>query len=192
MTTVTLRPTGDGTYKQWLIYPATPTTHYDKVDEATPNDGTDYLKSGFGDGAAHDVYDTFLKPLSGIPAGSTINSVTVYSNGRVVPTPRGSKVTWAEALLVGGTLYKGSSHNFTSWTTTSAAWTTNPNTGAAWTLSDIEALEFGVFGQDRYDTAGNESWAEVTAVWLVVDYTPPPAGVQHFIGDGLAGAVVIV
>lgn len=181
MATVTLRPTGDGTYKQWLIYPTTPTTHYDKVDEATPNDGTDYLDSGFDDGAAHDVYDTFLKPSSGIPAGSTINSVTVYSNGLVVPTAAGVKVVWNEALLVGGTLYKGASHNYTSWTTTSTTWTTNPKTGAAWTLSDVENLEFGVYGADRYDTIGNETWAQVTAVWLVIDYTPPPTGKFTFL-----------
>ena len=181
MPTVTLRPNADGTYRQFKIYPTTPTTHYDKVDEVTPNDGTDYITSMYGDGLAHEVYDTFLKPSSGIPAGSTINSVTVYSRGRVTQTPGGFKVSWRNCLLVDGTLYTADNFQYTSWTTVNSVWATNPKTGLPWTLSDIEALEFGVFGTDKYDAAGDESWVDITTVWLVIDYTPPPAGKFTFL-----------
>jgi len=184
MATVTVRPTADGTYKQFpVIYPTTPSTHYDKVDEVTPNDATDYIGSNAGDGAAHDFYDTFKKAATGIPSGSTINSVTVYTRGRVIPTPAGSKVTWAEAIYTYGKLYDGATHNYTSWTTTSTTWTTNPYTGAPWTVDEVEALEIGVKGLDRYDTAGDESWAQVSTVWAVIDYTPPVAA-KRIMGDG--------
>ena len=188
MATVTLRPNADGTYRQFLIYPTTPTTHYDKVDEVTPNDAVDYVHSCFGDGAAHDVVDTYLKPATGIPAGSKINSVTLYTRGLVVPTPAGLRVYWGYALFEGGVLTASTVWRYTAWTTTYYTFTTNPRTGLPWTVSEVEALEFGVCAQDRYDTAGDESWAKVSTVWLVVDYTPPVA-VKRIMGDGFVWIV---
>jgi len=173
MVIVTLRPIADGAYKQWRIYPTTPTTHYDKVDEETPNDAVDYITSRFADGADHYVYDTFIKPPTGIPQGSTINSVTVYSRGIAVKTILKVVAPWTEVLLVDGTLYTGYPHYYTTWTTTYRTWATNPKTGSPWTLNDVEALEFGAYGEDGYDDDGNETWVSVTAVWMEIDYTPP-------------------
>ena len=67
MPTVTLRPSSDGALLQCLIYPATPTTHYDKVDEVTPNDATDYVLSPNVAGVAY--RDSYGKPASEIPEG---------------------------------------------------------------------------------------------------------------------------
>lgn len=185
MVTVTVRPIADGTYKQCLIYPTTPSTHFDKVDETTPNDATDYVYTGFGDGLAHsNVVDTFVKGSTGIPSGSTINSVTVFIRAHTVPTPSGSKVSYGIALYEGGVLTLVKPFSYTAWTTSSRAWTTNPRTGNAWTVSEVEALEVGFVSDDSYDAIGDESFGECSTVWVEIDYTPPTVAAKKIFMDG--------
>jgi hypothetical protein len=192
MATVTLRPIADGALLQNAIYPTTPTTHYDKVDEETPNDWVDYVYCPITLASARDSY---VKPSTGIPAGSTINSVTIYNRAYTPPTESGL-MPYAKRLLrnAAGTVWTSTTNNQAKvWTTLYDTLTTSPFTRAAWTLDEVEGLQIGCENTTVEDPAtGTISSGSVSTVWLVVDYTPPAVGVPRFIGNGLAGAVIIV
>jgi len=68
-----IRPNADGGTKAWSIYPTSPTTHYDKIDETTAggNGDTDYVYKSITD-SEDDYY------LSNMPTGKTIASVEVW------------------------------------------------------------------------------------------------------------------
>jgi hypothetical protein len=191
MPTVTLRPTADGAILGNRIYPTTPTTHYDKVDEETPNDLTDYVYGGDTVGAYY--MDTYVKPSSGIPAGSTINSVTIYNR---ILTPPGEAGTMGRVATLlrnaAGVLAAGTNKYARTWTTISTVYASSPFTGAAWTLAEVEGLQIGTRTLTNNDAISGPVQGMCSTVWLVIDYTPPPpVGVPRFIGDGLAVAVII-
>jgi len=75
--TEVLRPTGDATI-EWSIYPASPTTHYDKVYEAASDDDAAYIYP-----AADGNKDFYTK---GTIASGTPLSVRVKINARRVDT----------------------------------------------------------------------------------------------------------
>jgi hypothetical protein len=99
-----------------------------------------------------------------------INSVTIYyrisgslgnaGNGFGKPSQKS-----------GGIVTDGTQQSAVDWTTLSQTYTTNPATGAAYTWSEIDALQVGVslIQNDVSDTTS------CTQVYVVVDYTSPPA-----------------
>jgi hypothetical protein len=183
--TVTVRPISDDVVQFPQIYPTTPTTHYDKVDETTPNDGTDYVSAAASDGLTHTFRDFYNKQATGIPSGSTINSVTIYIRYQGYKTTLGKIGSCATSIKLGTNTKDGSVTTGTPlWYTKSDTYTTNPWTSAAWTLTDVENLKIGCMGNDVYDTGGEESAPSISTVWLVIDYTPPAAA-PHMVGDGL-------
>jgi len=172
------RPNADGDALNWDgVYPTSPTTHYDKVDDA-----------GVGDGDATYVYKGTFPP-NGIPielyhvtdpgAGelndSTINYVRVYSRMRCVGGTTGgteyvyingwSSSYWGDP----GHTYSGDCDEF-SYVQYYTQWNVNPETGVAWTKSDITNLQIGT-GK----TNGNYTLRD-TQVYLYVDFSPPSTG----------------
>jgi hypothetical protein len=57
----------------------------------------------------------------------------------------------------------------TSFTDYSQQNTTNPNTGSAWTWTEVNALEIG----GRASTVGASEYIQASELWIVVDYTLP-------------------
>ncbi len=55
-----------------------------------------------------------------------------------------------------------------TWETVSEEWATNPDTSAAWTWSEIDALQTGL----ALKKVSGLSSARCTQVYVVVDYTP--------------------
>jgi len=178
--TVTLRPTGDGALLECIVYPATPTTHYDKVDEDPPNDGIDYVRS---DGAGIFRRDTFTKPASGIPAGSTITKVTIYNRVRAVPLEWLTPLAGTLLRNSAGALAYGVYGDYDVWTTISTEYTTSPFTGVAWTIEEVDGLQIGTSVRGAYDPELGYTYAYCSTVWLVVEYTPPV--VKQPLGDGI-------
>jgi len=172
MPTVTLRPSADGALLQNSIHPTTPTTHFDKVDEEVPNDATDYVYSPTPTGAYR---DSFVKPSSGIPSGSTINSVTIYHRLRTTL----SELRYCGAVC---TLLRDSLGNVVVsfpfiqavWTTVSVLYTTSPFTGSAWTLAEVEGLQIGTQCESIMDEEYTSGQGYCSTIWLVIDYTLPP------------------
>lgn len=170
MATETLRPTADGYLNEMYPYPEG--DHYACVDEATI-DYDDYVDvwAGFG-------WDFFeLANPTNIQAGDTINNVTVCAvvdmfNAADPELPDLGKL----GVYVGSTRYESTSFDIDrdQDDLVQRSWATNPATSAAWTLSDIQSLQAGVYGENEgsYDL-------RYVQVYVVVDYTAASTGSQR-------------
>jgi hypothetical protein len=172
MASETLRPNAAGDLTQWFPYP-TDYANWDCVNDETPDEDATYVKTGI---IAAQEYreDSYNIPDSAIPAGSTINSVTVYSRARSANATFLGIIQ--ELLRISGATYYGTTHANVpyAYTNFSSTWTTNPATGSAWTISDINALQIGVAGDSGYDPDTDKYFSlYCTQVYVVVDYTPP-------------------
>lgn len=170
-------PTSDVEFTvQWT---GTTGTRYTVVDDYPDLAGADVLVGGTTAGRI-----TFGYSASAIPAGSTINSVTVRQTMRKTATQTSAA---RMAIRIGTTSYQSASINPT---TTLAeynnVWTTNPATGAAWTLDQVQGIGVNAivgFGPLLIDASPT---VEVSAVRLDIDYTPPavsnPRAYAMFLG----------
>ncbi len=168
--TQTAYPTGDNSATgTWTLVPASPTTRWDKVDEVTADDATSYI-AGTAVGNALFNLGAFT-----VPVGSTITDLTVYYRHEKTTN---TACNIGASIRVNGINYivdPGVNPVNGTWTTSSYAYTTNPNTGAAWTVADINgtgANPLQAFGVNSTDVAPNPY---VTQVYAVVTYTPPAA-----------------
>ena len=189
MTTETLRPNAVGTYTEFPVQYPNSTFHYDKVDDVTPDEGSTYIATSSTDYLFY--RDLYGVPDSAIPVGSTINSVTVYircvGSGLDTGNTRGYA---AQYIRTHDTDYLGAYAYYigSAWATKYYTWLTNPNTGLAWTIDEINALEIGIKGRAGYDIEGYCYPLYCTQVYVEVDYTPPAVAVackRLLVGVGL-------
>lgn len=103
-----------------------------------------------------------------IPAGSTINSISVYTRCRAEGGAQ--QVNLIERLHLGGNSSSSPTNIYTaSWTSFTDS-ISRPG-GGSWTLSDIASLEVSIY---RVSGSGP---AYCTSLWIIVDYTlPKPSG----------------
>ncbi len=153
----TLRPQGVGTATGLVTDGCS--SNWQCVDETSADDDATYVKSS-GTSYGTDTYNTAN------PAGTscTVNSVTIHIRAR-----RFVKTAYAKVVLrTYGTEYEGSEETLgNSYADYSHQWTTNPSTGAAWTISEVENMEIGV----RLRTTKSTHPARCTQVWAVVEYS---------------------
>lgn len=103
-----------------------------------------------------------------IPAGSTINSVTIYLKSRSSP----GNGSYKAYVTLGGVKYFSSTKTSPSaYGTSSHTWNTNPATGLAWATAAIDGAEFSVYTY-RF---GSDQTFHFTYIYIVVDYTAPTA-----------------
>ena len=157
--TETLRPSASGSYTQCAR--VGDSANYRCVDDVTPDGDTTYVYPG----SAGELRDTYTTQDSGVGVG-TINSVTLYFRARLAgscPTH-----TANTQLLTHGTLYPGTSVTLSgSYADYSTVYTTNPNTGSAWTWAEVNDMEIGIGITGC--SPSNEPF--VTQVWAVVAYS---------------------
>lgn len=110
----------------------------------------------------NDVRQFSLTATSGL-SGAIINSVTPYVK---LANIGAYSATTAIGVRTNSTDYWSGNKTTTDTTYTlfSEVWTTNPNTGLAWTVSDLDALQIGVKKTDGNGT-------RITYAYAVVDYT---------------------
>jgi hypothetical protein len=140
-------------------------TNYTLVDETT-SDGDATRVSWIEDAASNPGYDLYNLENHSSETG-TITKVSVF----VVAKKANAYCTnpFTQPLIkTGGTEYNGTQNMLsTDYVIYSDDWTTNPNTGIAWTWADIDALQAGV----RLDSIGAVGcWSYCTQVYVVVYY----------------------
>lgn len=125
-----LRPNADGTYSQFT--PSTGTSHYQLVDEDTPN-LTDYNESD-----VTNEIDTYnFENLSG---SGTIHAL---AGNVMMYSPNGTKEA-APYIKSGSTEQAGATVQVTtSEQNAQKIWETNPDTTNPWTSGGVNAVEFG-------------------------------------------------
>lgn len=154
----TLHPNATGQYAQWSAeYPSG--AHWSLCDEDPSDDDTTYVENN---AAALKRESYNLQD----PIGSgTINWVRVYIRARF-PTPGSSIVR--TLIRTYTTDYESSDITLsTSYQDNYTQYDTNPNTGSAWTWTELTSLEAGASSQK----SGAAS-VRMTSVWVVVSYNP--------------------
>lgn len=140
-------------------------TRYQAVDDYPDTSGADVLTHGTTSGAIQFGFSAFS-----VPSTAVISSVSVQyydSKNAAQSCNIGARIT------VNGTAYSASTHNPSNGTITARedVWATNPDTGAAWTVADVNGTGsnplqyFGVQSTDANPTIN------LTSIQLVVTYT---------------------
>ena len=137
-------------------------SNYDKVDETSTDEDTTYVYTSSA-GITYDWYELPNHTKTG-----TINSIIVSARGRnTVGAGAGLSigikthgVTYSQDIWYGGMP--------TSYTTGSATWNTNPNTGQPWTWDEIDNLTVGVGLWDQNTPSGQ---SRCTQLYVDVNYT---------------------
>lgn len=172
MSIETLRPNGVGNSTQFTIGGDTPAaTNWGSVDEAVSDeDVTDVYADNAWKRDLYNIQDSALQ------VGATINFVKLYSRmKRYSP----NRADLKQGIRSGGTeLWHLCSGLKADWTTWERTYYTDPNTGVAWTVPALNALQIGV-----------EAWisgygGRLTQTYVEVDYT---AGVTHEAAAILSG-----
>jgi hypothetical protein len=124
------------------------------VDESysSPTDA-DYISLGVPNSGVF-VRQLFRFDASSIPPGAIINSVTIKVRGKSTAVDLGGegKGSYWGSLAIDGNWYQTAEYHDGNLTTHSVAWTTNPDTGLAWTRNDIASIgsnpltSFGIMG----------------------------------------------
>ena len=153
--TETLRPNADGDLTEFEDLIGAP-THWEAVDEEVADDAATHVGSDVAGRT-----DLFQLTDSGLATGTKINSITVYERVR---REGGNDDDWQIVIKSGTTsAYSPTFNNETNtWVERSYQWTTDPNTGEAWTVAAVNALQAGAYVVTGVD---------VTQVYVVVDYT---------------------
>jgi len=160
----TLRPNAAGDEKVLIPTPGTGEDNWEDVDEVSPDEDTTYVYHYWTVTYKRDLYN-----IQNHSAGSgTINFVKVYARCASASTP--NQASLKIALKTGGTAYESSAITVTtSYTNYSNQWTTNPQTGAAWTWDEIDTLQAGVVL--RSANGSTQVQTRCTQVYVGVDYT---------------------
>jgi hypothetical protein len=130
---VALMPTSDSSVNWDTVFPASPTTHYDKLDESTYDSDTTYVTTATS--ADRDVFG--MADVS-TPSGTPAYDIQVWAWAKKA---NGGSMNLQFGMVSGGTDYSAYSGTLTtSYLNYSAGWITNPKTSAEWTLAEINAL----------------------------------------------------
>lgn len=157
----TLRPNAAGQHEQWPFEYPSGNAHWSLCDEDPPDDDSTYVENNAA-ALKEDSYNLQDPTGSGI-----INWVRVYIRARL--TASGSSII-RTLLRTYGTDYESSDITLsTSYQDNYTQYNTNPNTGSAWTWTEITSLEAGASSQ-KSDSA----LVRMTAVWVVVSYNTSP------------------
>ncbi len=167
MATETLRPNGPGDEENIpCVIGDGLGTHWVTVDEPTPDDDGTYI---------YDNTETYHRDLFSLTDHSTgqgaISRITVYGRFQAIaysPAQESAKI----CIKTGGAVYEQAFQLAAKdiWYNLSKEWVQNPNTGTAWTWSDIDSLQAGC--ALRKCKADVTCRTKCTQLYVIVEYTP--------------------
>jgi ubiquitin len=161
--TVNLRPNAAGALTQCSRSGGT--YNWEMVDEEVQDGDATYIFSPSGQYLRYDYYE-----LGPMPAAISITKITVYGYFRSGAPPQYN--LYAELnIRTHGTVYGTGSFwpPQTPWSLNSKVYTTNPFTGVAWTVDEVNALQAG-FGLYYGNTPSTST--RCTQVYVEVTYDP--------------------
>lgn len=135
----TLFPTGDGAHTEIAtVFPAFPTTSWDKLDEVPWDDDTSYIESSVAN--QRSLFNiTDLPPVIG---GATVYGVQIFT--RAKKTLTGNK-TYRTLARPAGANFTVATHGLPSdYNKSVSILTNNPATGVAWGEPEIDTLQVGM------------------------------------------------
>lgn len=145
-------------------------SEYAAVDETSPNDN-DFI---VGSGSGSDSYYLFTANSFSIPSGAAVTSLAIYY--RAADASSGTNNIGA-ALKVGGTVYRIANNPDSgydpggSFTTYSYSYSTNPKTGSAWTVADINGTGSNPLQQFGVASSDLNPGVQISMVYAQVTYT---------------------
>jgi len=171
----TLRPNANGDLNGLYVYPGG--QHWASISEVVPDDDATYVhRYGGTTGTSYDSYH--LSDL--VASGVVITNVQVIARvRRIAMNPSGThSTTIGLGVRVNGlNYYSNSTTSSNSYITTSRSFANNPNTGLAWTVADINALQ-AFLGLGFYNLAlwqGGLISGRCTQLYVQVTYLSLPS-----------------
>lgn len=163
------------------VYPTSPTTRYDKVDEAIADNSTTYISTGTPNQSGVDFGMEDITPPSG-----TISNVTVFMRVQAIITSGSGKNIWFKPRVnqvdySAFTTKAGVATGQNNWEDFTWTYTTNPSTGVAWTWDDINAMKVGILWYAK-DT---KMFGYLTQINATVNYVGPRTTIQGITLQGV-------
>ena len=171
MSSETLRPNAAGNSDTCIKNGCT--SNWECVDEAVSDGDTTYCKCEFNGNDLHNIDN------SALGAGTIINAVTLHAVIKrfsplfyhgYIGIKSGSTESWSDLITLPE-----------SWTEETKEYTTDPNTGLAWTVAAINALQIGYKSGPSTDTSA----ICCTQVYVVVDYVVVSQYTKIFTADAI-------
>ena len=158
MTEKTIRPNAVGTYEEFeTMVGGEGTDHYTTVDEESTDDDTSYVESDI-----EDQRDTFGMEACGLPANAIISKLSLWARMRresILDARVYMMIISGATEQLSDSIITISGYNVWSWDHE-----TDPNTGEAWTIAAVDAVELGL----KISTG-----VACTQLWGVITYTVP-------------------
>ena len=157
-----LRPNGAGSSTEFYLVPNSGEENWGDVDEVIADDATTFVTTA--EDNRKDLYNIANPTFAD---ATVINSVTLYARCKRWGAPPNDVGYFG--ISSGGTESWSDATTFVSaYTDYNKVYTTDPNTGSAWTKAAITALQIGV------KTESTNSGMVSTQVYAEVDYTEEP------------------
>ncbi len=154
--TIVLSPNGQGAYSGWTNIGCSSSSEWQCVDESPANTSDNLYTS------SKNIYESFAFQDTSL-TNEAINSVTLYFYGQRYSSRR---YQFQPLIRTSGMNYLGSVKSLTSsYALHSQAYTTNPATGQAWTIAQVNALEAGM------KSYSSSYGGRIAQVYAVVDYS---------------------
>ncbi|KKM79073.1 hypothetical protein LCGC14_1353600 [marine sediment metagenome] len=141
--------------------------NYEMIDDpyASPDDDSTYIET-----SVQTNEDLYGFTIFAVPIGSTITNITIHSRCRRIDA--GGAEIIRESLKVNGTVYNGTHHQLVlgAYFDNTSVWTTNPATGLAWTIDDINGIGANPLEAFGIEAIGFSKTVRATQVYAKVNY----------------------
>jgi hypothetical protein len=181
-----LYPVSDAVSSDWDVYPSSPTTHYDKVDDGSTHDGDSTYIYEETIGLEDEQNALFNQGNHSIPVGATINHVTVaiYAKRTHNFAPNIRIKVRLNATDAESANIAPSTSAYTEYT---EQFDEKPG-GGSWVRNDIDNTDFGVW----LVGSGKNGEVRVTSVEMRVDWTVAVSITAHSVmGIGVVKETVL-